>query len=343
MRRRLASPYRVAAAALALSALAHAVAIVGVRMPGAGDSPDEPAYTATLAPALEAPPASAAAPKPAPAPRPRARRKASPPRPQEALATLAPLLEAPELAPGITEALVPDSPDVVALARPPDVFVPPELPPFEADALPAELTIDYALTSAFADGRASYTWSREGDRYEITGTASAAGFFAIFLQGTIDQRTTGSVTAEGLKPDKFTERLGDGPQEGLDFDWNAHEIHFRYSDQHKTGPLKPASVDWLSMIFQLAQRPPLGDRMTLRVFTQRRMYEFRLQVLGVETLDLPIGRTRAVHLRHTGETPEEVVDVWLGMDQHYLPVKLRYPVARNRLVVEQTATSITAR
>jgi hypothetical protein len=32
--------------------------------------------------------------------------------------------------------------------------------------------------------------------------------------------------------------------------------------------------------------------------------------------------------------------VWLGVDQHYLPVKLRYPVARGRLMVEQTATSI---
>jgi hypothetical protein len=37
------------------------------------------------------------------------------------------------------------------------------------------------------------------------------------------------------------------------------------------------------------------------------------------------------------------VDVWLGVDQHYLPVKMRYPVARNRLVVEQVATRVEAR
>jgi hypothetical protein len=28
------------------------------------------------------------------------------------------------------------------------------------------------------------------------------------------------------------------------------------------------------------------------------------------------------------------------VDQHYLPVKLRYPVARNRLVVDQVATRV---
>jgi hypothetical protein len=38
--------------------------------------------------------------------------------------------------------------------------------------------------------------------------------------------------------------------------------------------------------------------------------------------------------------PSEVVDVWLGIEQNYLPVKLRYPVARNRLMVEQVATSV---
>jgi hypothetical protein len=38
-----------------------------------------------------------------------------------------------------------------------------------------------------------------------------------------------------------------------------------------------------------------------------------------------------------------VVDVWLGLDHHYLPVKLRYPVAKNRLTVEQSATRVVAR
>ena len=50
---------------------------------------------------------------------------------------------------------------------------------------------------------------------------------------------------------------------------------------------------------------------------------------------------RALHLRHVDPEDGQAVDVWLGIDQHYLPVKMRYPVARNRLMVEQAATSIT--
>jgi hypothetical protein len=52
---------------------------------------------------------------------------------------------------------------------------------------------------------------------------------------------------------------------------------------------------------------------------------------------------RALHLRHEDPERKEVVDVWLGMDQYNLPVKLRYPVARNRLMVEQVATRVSAR
>jgi hypothetical protein len=97
------------------------------------------------------------------------------------------------------------------------------------------------------------------------------------------------------------------------------------------------------MIFQLAHVPPKGDSFDLRVYTQRKMYNFKLKVLGEEKIEIPLGTVRAIHLSHVdAENPKEVVDVWLGIDQHYLPVKLRFPVARNRLMVEQVATRITA-
>ena len=54
-----------------------------------------------------------------------------------------------------------------------------EAPKFKSEALPAELSITYQLTSAMADGRAVYNWSRDGDDYRITGEAEAIGFFTL--------------------------------------------------------------------------------------------------------------------------------------------------------------------
>ncbi len=335
--------WRTAAVALAASAALHAGVLVGYRAPEGEVSLEAPSYEAVLAPVPAAEPAPAAPPAPKPRPRPR---KAEP-RPGEAVAFL-PLgadeiafpLPSEEEPPAQAEPLLEDK---VAIAWPTVPPAAPELPPFRPDALPADVTIAYSLTSSFADGEAEYTWTRDGDRYEITGSAQAVGFFTLFLEGRIDQSSSGRVTAEGLRPDRFTERRGDTPEEGLRFDWNAHQVEFRRGDNVRTAPLTDSTVDWLSMIFQLAHTPPSGDAMTLRVFTQRRLYEYRLQVLGREDIELPFGRARTLHLRHTGEKPEETVDVWLGADQFYLPVKLRYPVARNRLVVEQTATSVKVR
>lgn len=332
--------YRAAAAAVAASAAVHAAALLGLPSPSR-DEPDLdlPAYSATLdaAAAVAPAPAPAAAPRPRPHPRP----KRAAPRPHEAVAYL-PAIAQDELEPLRDE--TEPAPDLLALAEPAvPIVVAPEPPAFHADALPPEVTISYSLTSAFADGEAEYTWKRDGEHYEITGSAQAVGFFAVFLEGRIDQSASGTVTATGLRPDRFTERRGSTPEEGLDFDWKEHKVEFRRGDTTRTGKLTDSTVDWLSMIFQLAHVPPRGRSMELRVYTQRRLYEYHLQVLGRETLDLPFGRADTLHLRHTDEKDGEVVDVWLGIDQHYLPVKLRYPVARNRLVVEQTATSVRAR
>jgi hypothetical protein len=252
---------------------------------------------------------------------------------------MAPL--APE--PVLPAAEEPPAPEKLALAQP---AVPPKaLEPdrFPVDAFPAKLSIDYRLTSALADGAATYNWTREGDSYRVSAEAYAEGFFTVFLEGRVIQESHGTVTAGGLRPKEFSERKPGGPPEGLEFDWDGKQVTFDRNGEKKTGPLAENTVDWLSMIFQLAHAPPKGESFDLRVYTQRKMYNFKLKVLGEESIEIPLGTVRAIHLRHVdAENPKEVVDVWLGVEQHYLPVKLRFPVARNRLMVEQVATRIRA-
>ena len=220
-----------------------------------------------------------------------------------------------------------------------------EPPKFPVHGLPEKLSITYALTSAVADGRAVYEWSRDGDRYEVASEAQAVGFVTLFwLEGKIRQKSVGTVTAEGLRPDRFTEYKTDRDDEGVVFDWQGRKVTFeRYGHDPRSEAITDSSIDWLSMIFQLAHVPPQGESFDLHVFTQRRFYKFKLKILGIEEIEVPLGKVKALHLRHADAEDGSVVDVWLGTDQHNLPVKLRYPVARNRITVEQVATSISER
>ena len=345
----LLSRYRPVLPALVVSAALHAALLIGIppRIESI-DAGGSASYSATLVGAVAEGVPDASASAPAPAPRPRrveSKRVQShlappPPIPDEALEPLSPLPPGSQIA-----AFAPDpvfAPEVVALSQPSAPVDAPE--PFPLQGLPASVSIDYQLNSPFAEGRAVYTWNRDGNKYTITGEAEAVGFFTLFLEGRILQESSGTVTATGLRPERFTERKPNAAAEGLQFDWPARQVTMDRGDRKKTTPLIENTVDWLSMIFQLAHQPPKGNSMELSVFTQRKFYKFDLKVLGEEEIAIPLGKVRALHLRHVdARDPTEVVDVWLGIEQHYLPVKLRYPVARNRLVVEQIATKVTSR
>ena len=340
--------YRFLALALAGSAAVHAAVMMSV--PARTESIEEPsgaAYSATIDPAAQiAEPAATPAPKP---PRPHRARahRAVPLLPVEPLLdpiapdTLASAVAEPEIAPP-----PPDKPDVVAMAQPAVPVKAPEAPTptFKFEVLPNELSITYELTSAMADGKAVYEWTRDGDRYRITGEAAAEGFFTLFLEGRVVQETTGTITPQGLKPERFTERKPSTAIEGLEFDWAGGTVTFDRHNEKKTDALGGNIVDWLSMLFQTAANPPPSSGIyELNVLTQRKLYRFKLEVLGEEELEIPIGRVRTLHMRHVDEKdPTEIVDVWLGIEQSYLPVKLRYPVARNRLMVDQVATRVSS-
>ncbi|HUP96726.1 MAG TPA: DUF3108 domain-containing protein [Usitatibacter sp.] len=276
---------------------------------------------------------------PPPAPPERAPPEPAPPEPVAVAKAPPP----PPAKPPEPEPLPPEPPEQLALAQPAVPVKALEPEKFPVDALPANLTIDYQLTSAFADGRASYHWDRDGDTYNIRGEAEAEGFFTLFLEGRIVQETSGTMTATGLRPERFRENKPGGAPEGLEFDWNGKQVTFDRHGEKKTTPLTDNTVDWLSMIFQLAHLPPKTESVSLQVFTQRRMYRFQLNVIGMEEIEIPLGRVRALHLRHADEGRKETVDVWLGVDQYYLPVKMRFPAARNRITVEQVATRVTTR
>lgn len=340
--------YRLLLLAVLVSAAIHAAVIVGT--PGSlakSEGDDLVTYSATLdegATVLDtAAPPKPAPPKPARKPRPKAKLA---PLPNDLFAQ-APSIEAepqlPDLAP--TPDLTP-KPERVAIANPtapPPAQETPAPEPFNTAALPGRMKISYSLTSSFADGRATYEWERDGDDYTISCEAEAVGFFTLFLEGRILQESRGKVTSQGLRPERFVERRPNNPAEGLEFDWSAKKVTFDRDGEKRTGDLKENTVDWLSMIFQLAHQPPKGETFGMSVYTQKRMYQFQLKVVGEEEIEIPIGKVRALHIRHADEQKNEFVDVWLGIDQHYVPVKMRYPVARNRIMVEQTATDITER
>jgi hypothetical protein len=362
--------YRFLAAALAASAALHAALFVSLPAPPREARVAVQSFSAELLPPPPAPaPPQAVKPPEAPkplAPRPKAHRHAAkqvvrkPARaPAPAAAPMPALLTAAkasgdELPVGPPPAPEPEppapAPERIALAEPIIPWMPPRPPApepklFPMESLPERLSIDYHLTAGPLDAHAVYRWRRKGDTYRITGEGEAVGLFRLFVDGQIFQESEGTITSAGLRPERFLERRGGREDEGLEFDWLQHTVTLERGDERKTAPLVGDTVDWLTMIFELAHMPPhgAGASLDLHVYTQRKLYDFDLKVVGLEEIEIPLGKVRALHLRHVDPEDGKTIDVWLGVDQHYLPVKMRYPVAKMQLMVEQSAARITER
>jgi hypothetical protein len=359
--------YRFLAAALAASAALHAALFVSVPAPPSVAPSQSQPFTAELlppppSPRVEAPPPepprpAVAKPRPhRPAPVKHLARKPPPPAPVPALLAAAKAdVESPTVPPPTPEPVTPEppaapAPEHVALAEPIIPWLPPREPVpepqlFPMEGLPERLSIDYRLSAGILNAHALYRWRRKDDSYRITGEGEAVGLFRLFMDRQIFQESEGTITAAGLRPERFLEKRSGSEDEGIEFDWLDRKVTLEHGDERKTAPLAGDTVDWLTMIFQLAHTPPRkpGTSVELHVYTQRRLYDFDLKVVGLEEIEIPLGKVRALHLRHVDPDDGRTVDVWLGVDQHYLPVKMRYPVAKMQLMVEQSAARITER
>ena len=159
-----------------------------------------------------------------------------------------------------------------------------------------------SLTSAFADGRA--TLHLEARRRQLHDRRRGRGrglLHAIPRGAPAARRARGTVTARGpaARPlHRAQARQSDrrGPPVRLGRGQGRRSTG-RQASQDRVD-IAGNTVDWLSMIFQLAHVPPSGDSYDLRVYTQRRFYEFHLMVLGAEEIEIPLGKVRALHLRH---------------------------------------------
>jgi hypothetical protein len=76
--------------------------------------------------------------------------------------------------------------------------------------------------------------------------------------------------------------------------------------------------------------------MTVGVVTGKKYDRFDIDSMGEEEIDIPAGHFRALHLRTVGDT---VTEIWIALDHHRLPVKIRYTDKKGD-VFEQVATEL---
>lgn len=247
----------------------------------------------------------AAAPLPAPA------RKPLPPRTKAARPTDVP---APVPAAEVAENPTPALPGAA-------VASPAEPPPAEL-ALPPRGEIVFTVLRGDPPaiiGRSVQSWELRDNSYRITSVMETVGLAALLRPTRMESESRGRIVATGLAPESFVSRRpgkeGAERIDRVDFDWTSSVARF---SSGASVPLPAGAQDLLSFNFQLGWLSKTGE---MAIATVKKLGRYRLELVGEELLETPVGLLRTLHFRAPGETTTEV---WLAADRHLLPVKIRH-------------------
>jgi hypothetical protein len=172
-------------------------------------------------------------------------------------------------------------------------------------------------------GQAELDWHNEGGRYEAQMNMSSP---LPFVKPRV-QKSTGLVTAMGLEPERFSDKVRS--EEAAHFDREQGKVTF--STNKPEAALEPGAQDRLSIVLQLGamiagnpSKYPVGSQITVQTASTKEAEPWTFTVQGKEALDLPGGRTTALRLTRNPRKEYDVkVELWLAPGHAYAPVRLR--------------------
>ncbi len=217
-------------------------------------------------------------------------------------------------------------------------------------ALPPATTLRYQLyfgdaSRDMAVAEVAYRLEHGDSRYRLTTDGQAIGVVALFYSGTLTQTSVGLIAADGLRPERYTERRGRRPERVVVFD-RARRIMTGGGDPADVA-LPAGTQDRLSIFFQLGLlargRPGnvrKGNRFQVPLASLKRVDTPTFTVHGSETLKTgraPVEAVR-INVRNESDADDPVFDVWLAASMMMLPARIRMQ-ERDGKVIDQLLLS----
>jgi hypothetical protein len=183
------------------------------------------------------------------------------------------------------------------------------------------------------NARGELLWKQDGQHYEATLQAS------ILFIGSRTRTSTGSITPEGLAPQRFADKWR--TEQAAHFDQAQRRASF--SANTPDVALHTAAQDQLSVILQIAgilaaeptQYPP-GAALALQTIGPKDADTWIFTVEEREKIHLPSGEIDTQKLTRNPRKPfDQKVELWLAPGMGYLPVRLKITNANGDYIDQQ--------
>lgn len=190
-------------------------------------------------------------------------------------------------------------------------------------ALPRFARIRYRVTygsAGFLVGEATQELRHDGSNYLIRSVAETTGIVRMFRRASIVNISFGTIARGQFRPEEFrVERSG--KTEVAKFNWTSHTVVL---SNGREIDLPANTQDMVSMVCQLALMPSDGPVISMPVLTSKVVERYDFKVLGIETVVTSWGQRKALHLLNTQPDGVEKTEVWLGLEDGRLPIKIMH-------------------
>lgn len=205
----------------------------------------------------------------------------------------------------------------------------------------AQLTFIAYKGTDFQVGEALHRLEIGDDKsYTLKVSMNTTGLASIFKTFEANQQSSGTLTAQGLQPDEFSETKNTSKGKealGTKFDWQERTLSF--SNGSNT-PLPERAQDILSFMYQLSQLPLNQGAVTLYINNGKKLERYELAVGEEEEIQTRLGKLRAIPLNKVHAPGEEGLIIWLGVEYRLLPVKIRHIDRNGQLAGEMVISDI---
>jgi hypothetical protein len=196
-----------------------------------------------------------------------------------------------------------------------------------AAAPPQQVDAQYIVTTngGITIGRANESFTRQGDAYTIRSETRSEGVLKTFVDDQFTVESSGRVGKEGLKPLEYNERRAKDNKRDLKstFNYKIDVMHTEMRGEPSDAWVPPGTQDRISIMYQFAHLPELGDTLVIPMADRRRIKTYTYKMIGEERITTPAGEFDTRHYQRVLDEPKETkVDVWLAKARNNLPVRV---------------------
>ena len=204
-------------------------------------------------------------------------------------------------------------------------------PPLNPLPRHAELTYAAYMGRDMRIGEVRHRLDLDGTHYTLYESINTTGLARLFKKFVMNQKSAGTITEQGLRPDRFSEeRLTSNGTEttSAEFDWQGRLVKF---SSGSSAPLPEGTQDILSVLYQFSQLPLDQPRVALHVSNGKKLESYEVEIGPEENVQTGMGLLRAIPLRKIHGPDEEGLKIWLGLEYKLLPVKVQQLDKKDRV------------